>query len=69
MSVVDDGAGMLTRSELAQLSRPAPTDARDSAPWVGSATGEVQHWRDRALRAEAAVASLRRALSLWRCSS
>lgn len=60
---------------LANVER-APTDrpprAADSNTnsvvgyWFGSAAGEVQRWKARALAAEALVAELRRGLAGWR---
>lgn len=54
---------------LANVERP-PSDRPTSGPeepapadyWHGSATGEVLRWRERALRAEAALERLRAAV-------
>ncbi len=65
MNALEDSAGMLTTSELAQLARPVPANEEERPPWVGSATSEVEYWRERALRAEGALAELRRRLVGW----
>jgi hypothetical protein len=38
----------------------------EERPWHGSATSEVEHWRGRALAAEAIVERLRRDLARYR---
>jgi hypothetical protein len=41
-------------------------EAPDRPQWLGSATSEVEFWKQRALLAEAAVSALRRALARYR---
>jgi hypothetical protein len=53
----------LTRAEMAKESVQAPKQ-QESEPgyWHGSAAGIVNYWRDRALRAEAALTAARAAM-------
>jgi hypothetical protein len=61
----------LVNAERPASERPAPSgdnlsDKLGEGYWLGSAAGEVRRWRERALRAEAALAELRKGLTGWR---
>jgi len=59
-------ADLLINAERSPGDRPPPGPPEPSpepAPWLGSATSEIDHWKKRALSAEAVIAELRRGLA------
>ncbi len=63
----------LANAEREPHNRPRPSpppvpdlEAPDRPQWTGSATSEIEHWRQRALLAEGAVSALRHQLRHYR---